>query len=139
MKLALYIQYAFAVEIGACAAYKGHAAILTGEDKSAVLSIRREELLHAAQLRRTMRSMSIRPNPIMNSALWLIGTSISLGCYVFGTYIANKGAAIIERINWISYLDMSNKAKILGKNDLSTMFAQMAATELKHEMILSKL
>lgn len=139
MNLALSMQYAFAVEIGAYAAYKGHAAILTGYKRAAILSIRREELKHAAQLRRTMRSMDIRPNKTMNILLWLIGTSISLGCRIFGTFIANKGAKTIEHINWISYLDMSYKAVELGRDDLGDMFGDMADTELKHKKILATL
>jgi rubrerythrin len=139
MNLPLSIQYAFAVEIGAYAAYKGHAAILTGENRAVILRIRRNELLHAAQLRRVMRSMSIKPNPILNAMLWVLGTSISLGCHIFGSYIANKGAAVIEYINWRSYLEMSIKARTLNRNDLADMFLVMAITETKHEIILNRL
>lgn len=134
-KLVRKLRMAHAIEIGAQNAYEGHWRNLDKSDPNrlAVWWIQKEEILHQDNVRDMLKELGAKPNPVLDSILWLIGKTISAGCYVFGHRMTMWGAKIMEKMGAYTYKELAIEARDAGYPAMGVELDYMQRAEEDHE------
>ncbi len=134
-RLIFLLKFAHAVEIGAYNAYEGHWRTLpfTSKEGKKIREIQLEEQHHREQLDEILKSFGTKSNVVMDSILFLIGRSVSIGCYVMGYRAAMWGAKILELMGADVYKEIIREAKKLKFDDIILTAEGMQWAEEEHE------
>ena len=122
----IMLQKAHAGEIAAYHAYLGHAKTNPALRKE-ILRIRRDEAHHVCEIRRMMRLSGVKPSPLRDFLMSMIGRVCSALCFVTTKSQANFGARVLERIGTVAYCEMAKQSPRFRKTLL-----EMAEVEQRH-------
>lgn len=135
-KLIRLLKQAHAIEVGAYQAYEGHwknIKPLSNPIRGKVKRIQIDELLHKEAIEKMLKELDSKPSFILDSILFIIGRSISIGCYIFGYRMTMWGAKIMEILGSNTYWELSKVAYEAGSPKMCRELRNMAYQEEEHE------
>lgn len=121
----LFLQFCYAVEIGAHLAYVGHYR-RSGDPE--IRRIANDELRHMVFLKKILALYGKKPLPVFNAAFFLIGNVIQRFCYVSPLFLLDSVARIMEKFALFSYNTASD---LFPQHNVG--FDDMYAQEAEHE------
>lgn len=119
------IKFNHGVEIGAYMAYRGHYR-RTKDNKVNMIS--HDELEHRATLKLILDFYKTKPNKIINSFFWIVGSLIYIACLVSPRFMLDYIAQVMEMFAIFNY---GKLARMYPENEV--MFNKMAKTETDHK------
>jgi hypothetical protein len=131
----LQLQLAYSGELGAAAAYLGHAHALRGTPFEApIRCIARDEVEHRHCILAMLRANGYSPAPHRERKLAFIGFCISVFCHVGGWFFPMYGAAKLEAQNIFEYELAAQLASLSGLEHYVDALLHMAEIEWDHEL-----
>ena len=133
------LRLSYSTERGAAAAYRGHASITDGVTRAEILQVRDDELEHRETLRAMLDERSIRPFPPFEWFFLWLGSSIALGCRVWGPRASALGASLFEIGGVLEYDRLASLAARLGASEEAAQLRLMADQERAHRVYFAAL
>jgi len=127
------LKLAYATEIGAATAYRGHAAATSDPVAAArIIAIEAEELHHRARVGEMLQELDTTPYRWLDAVFWLVGAFVGLGCRFWGDWASAFGAAQFEWGGAGDYARCVTAAKRLGRDDLAEELRGFELQERAH-------
>ena len=138
--LHLHLRLSYSSELGAALAYRAHARnVRSPADQSAIRQIETDEREHREQLLAILSARGLRPWFPLEWLFWLIGSTVGLGCTVWGEWASAFGASLFE-VNGISeYKRLATIARRVGDDELVLTMNEFAEHEREHQVYFSQL
>jgi hypothetical protein len=128
------LQLAYSSELGAAAAYAGHAASVSDPgERRRILHIRSEELDHRARLARMLARLGSGPDPHLERLYRCVGSGIAGFCRVGGWFLPMYGAGWLERQNIGEYERAARLGVECGEGAFADELLYLAEVEWEHE------
>ena len=134
------LRLTYSSEKGAALAYRGHArSVRDPADRVAIAEIERDEWHHREVLLPELTARGLKPWSILEAFFWAMGSTIGLGCHVWGEWASARGAAMFE-VNGVSeYTRLAALATRLGQDEFADKMVAMAEQEQEHLTYFSDL
>ena len=135
-----HLRLSYSSELGAALAYRGHArSVHSATDKETILKISDDEHQHREHLLAIMSKRGLHPWFPLEYLFWLIGSTVGVGCSIWGEWASAFGASILE-INGISeYQRIAKLAKYVGDQELIEIMTEFAENERVHHNYFAEL
>ncbi len=133
-RLAQVLRGAHAGERAAAFAYAGHALLLRRTPRAVeVRAIADEEWDHRRRVRAILTTLAVRPQPLREAALAIIGAVIAVSCQCIGAFLSDYFAGRLEHGNVHEYDEAADCARTLGMHAEAADLGRMARVEEEHE------
>ncbi len=128
------LRSAFAGELAAAHAYRGHRRSLRDFTERAVIRrIENEEWAHREIVGEMLAALGARPSRLRDVFMRLVGSSIGLACFAGGRFVPMYFAGRLEGSNVREYEAALERAIELGRSDFATRLGHLADVEREHE------
>lgn len=133
-KLVKLLRRAHAIEIGAYEAYEGHwRSTKDATKKKRIQEIQKDELDHKQMVGFMLIELNAESNQDLDIFMYLIGSLISMSCYIIGPKAAAWGAKLFEVMGSDLYRKASMEALSEGNVEMCQTLWKMNKTEREHE------
>src|ERR1043166_6467840 len=121
---------AYSAEKAAAFAYQGHAgSVKSKEEKAAIRQIEMDEWNHRREVLEIMQRYKVPVSRYYEFRFYIIGKTISLGCYVIGFFMPFYFAGRLESGNVCEYFRMMHYFHALGIKEHDEVLYQMGIKE----------
>ena len=129
------LQQAYSAEKAAAFAYQGHAgSVKDVEEKSAIKQIEIDEWNHRAEVLKMMKQYEVPISQWYEVKNYIIGKSISAGCYLIGWFMPFYFAGSLESGNVCEYIRMKRLFNALDITAYDEILYEMSLREKEHEV-----
>ena len=133
--LRLHLRVAYATEIGAASAYRGHAAVTADPAVAAHISwVEAEERHHRARVGRMLAEFGWKPWKALDAFFFALGSTIGFLCGYWGEWASSFGAAQFEFGGIGDYRRAARAARRVGREDLAVELDAMEQDEADHRV-----
>ena len=134
------LRLSYSSELGAATAYAGHTrSCRIAEHAASVERVRVDELRHRDRLLAMMTARGVRPFLPFEWFFLAVGTTVGLGCRIWGNRASAFGASLFE-VNGVSeYRRLQALARRSGDLALAPAFVEMEAQERAHRDLFREL
>lgn len=133
--LLVHLRVAYATEIGAATAYRGHAGSTRDPDIAAhIRGIEQDERRHRAAVGAMLERFGARPFYPLDVLYFCVGTVIGGGCYLWGAWASAFGAAQFEFGGIGDYRRAARAARVIGDEPLAQQLERFEAQERAHRV-----
>jgi demethoxyubiquinone hydroxylase (CLK1/Coq7/Cat5 family) len=134
LSLVALLRSAYAGELAAAHAYRGHRRSLRNAgERAAIRRIESEEWAHRVLVGEMLAAFEVRPSALRDAFMHLVGSSIGLSCFVGGRFIPMYFAGRLESSNVLEYEAAVAYARELGLSEFESRLAKLADVEREHE------
>jgi rubrerythrin len=128
------LQNAYAGEIAAAYAYRGHwRSLKPSPEKTHIEKIENEEWDHRRRVGEWLEKLGAGPRPIREKVFWTIGRILGATCFLSGWFMPMYFAGRLESGNVVEYEDAAAFARELEMQECVDDLLEMARVEAEHE------
>ena len=128
------LQNAYAGEIAAAYAYRGHwKSLKESPEKIRIKEIEAEEWEHRTRVGAWLAKLDAKPNAFREKIFWTIGRTLGATCFLAGWFMPMYFAGRLESGNVVEYEDAAAFARELEMDDCVADLLDMARVETEHE------
>lgn len=140
-KLIDLLQQAYSAEKAAAFAYQGHAGSVKDKiEKATIKQIEIDEWNHRAEVLEIMKEYDIPISKYYEFKFYIVGKTISFGCYIIGWFMPFYFAGSLESGNVCEYFRIKQYFNKIGIKKHDQVLYDMGIKEKEHEVyFLSKI